>query len=248
MARHSIKNTAFYGLFNLETEHGVGRSMLLVNDLLAGFANVFITGTFYTGFLTENGIDILRVGIITFIPNFCWLFALFAPQIVQRFPRRRGILLFNHFFYYGCTLLATTLMPRFVHDPGQRTLWFAVLLVAGNLVNSLLSVGSQAWTMHFIPPDGPQRTQYLAITHLVNNLTGCVAALGAALLTDALAGSPKQGQVLVALRMVSLVLFIIAGLCTLAGPKSTPTRSLSATAFRTCSCARCATSPSCCAS
>ena len=85
MKHWHFRDTDFARMFNFKTEHSIGRSLLLLNTFFCGIGNVFISGTFYTAFLTENGIDIVKVGIITFIPYFCWIFGLFAPKILSRF-------------------------------------------------------------------------------------------------------------------------------------------------------------------
>ncbi len=212
---------AFRDMFNFRDEKSTGRSMLMLNTFFCGICNVFITGTFYTGFLTNNGIDIVKVGIITFIPYFCWIFSLFGPRIMQKFKRRRGILIFNHVFYYTCVVLGTTVMPLFVEGSTARTIWFAVFLVLGNTSNALFGSGGTAWHINFIP-DGHDRSVYFSLTNLVANLTGTIAALGASALTDALAGSPAQAQVIVVLRYVSYVLFVASGLAVFLVPKEYP--------------------------
>lgn len=214
-------NSTFLRLYNFRDEYSVGRCMILLSTFFSGIANVFITGTFYTAFLANNGIDIVRVGIITFIPYFSWLFALFGPKLLQRFRRRRGILLFNHVFYYTCVVLATTVMPNFVQDPQARTIWFAVFLLAGNLSNALLGSGATPWQMNFLPK-GSDRNYHFSMTNLITNLTGTAAAIGASTLADSLAGSPHQAQIIVTLRFVSFVLFLICGIFTLIVPKEYP--------------------------
>ncbi len=214
-------DSSFFRLFNFRDETSVGRSMILLHTFFTGIANIFITGTFYTGFLTNNGIDIVRVGIITFIPYFAWIFGLFGPKLMARFKKRRSILIFNHVFYYVCVVLATTLMPMVVSDPGQRTLWFGVFLLLGNVSNALIGSGLTAWHLHFIP-DGQDRNFYFSVTNLVTNLTGTAAAIGASLLTDSLAGSPHQAQVIVVMRLVSFVLMLFSGLALLLVPKEYP--------------------------
>ena len=196
--------------------------MLLTNTLIYAFANIFVSGTFYTGFLTQNGIDIVNVGIIAFIPYIAWIFSLFSPVLLRRFKKRRGVLLFNHIFYYGCIVLATTVMPLFVRDPGRRTVWFGVLLLLGNLSNALVGGGSTAWHMHFIPEDDNERNAYFSLDNLVSNVMSTAAIIIASVLADALAGSPHQQTVLVVLRYISFVLFMVEGYFIIMVPKEYP--------------------------
>ena len=58
----------FSMVYNLRDEESKGRVLLLLNTILVNILNVAITGAFYTTFLAANGIDIVQVGIISFIP------------------------------------------------------------------------------------------------------------------------------------------------------------------------------------
>ena len=57
----------FHRVFNYKTPESKGRTLLLWNCAIANVANAVIVGALYTAFLAENGIDIVRVGIISFI-------------------------------------------------------------------------------------------------------------------------------------------------------------------------------------
>ena len=209
--RDRFRYSEFYRIFNFGDPLCAGRSSLLLNTVLASFGNIFITGVFYTGFLSVNGIDIVRVGIITFIPYIAWGFSLFTPLIFRKIKRRRGLLLFNHLFYYLCVLLATTVMPLLVQGSAQRTLWFAVFLFAGNVSNALLGSGAFAWQVHFIP-DGEDRNAYFSYTNLIGSLVSTVFAVGSSLLADSLAGSSQQAHIIMVLRFVAMGVFVLNGL------------------------------------
>jgi MFS family permease len=192
--------------------------MLLINTFLISIVNVFITGVFYTGFLSVNGIDIVRVGIITFIPFIAWGFSLFSPMILSKFKKRRALMLFNHIFYYICIVLATTIIPIFVTDNGLKTLWFAVFIFAGNILNALVGSGLTAWHMRFLP-EGNDRNIYFSYTFLISTVIGTVTAILSSLFADSLAGSPQQGQIITMLRFVAFGLAILSGLLLFLVPK-----------------------------
>jgi Na+/melibiose symporter-like transporter len=219
--KESQQYSEFRRIFNFRDPLCTGRTALLINTALASFGNIFITGVFYTGFLSINGIDIVRVGIITFIPYIAWGFSLFTPLIFRKLRHRRGLLLFNHLFYYLCILLATTVMPLLVRDSAQRTLWFAVFLFAGNVSNALLGSGAFAWHVNFIP-DGEDRNAYFSYTNLTGSLVSTVFAIGSSLLADSLKGSPQQAQIIMVLRFVAMGVFVINGLQLFLIPQELP--------------------------
>ena len=217
----AFRDTDFYRLYNLKDEKSRGRAMILANVLMCSIGNIFITGTFNTAFLAANGIDIVRVGIIAFVPYICQLLSLLTPRVFANIKRRRWILFATHFIYYGCNVFATTVMPMFVQDPGKRTLWFAVFLFIGNGINSVFGTGVSAWSVKFLP-EGRDRNFYFSVSNLVTNVMGTVTAIGAALAADALAGSPKQAQILTTLRLAAFVVLIIGGLLQILVPKEYP--------------------------
>ncbi len=216
-----FRDTDFYRLYNMKDEKSRGRAMILANTLLCSIGNIFISGTFQTAFLANNGIDIVRVGIITFLPYFCSLLSLLAPKLLSKFPRRRWLLMANHFAYFGFNVLATTIMPMFVEDPGARTFWFAFFLVLGNASNALIGSGTSAWSIKFLP-EGRDRNFYFSVSNIVTNVLGTATAIGAALAADALAGSPRQASIITALRMAAFVVLMVGGCLQLLVPKEYP--------------------------
>ena len=115
-------------IYSVKNEEGKGRLITLTSGMVAALYNVFITGIFYTGFLSMYGISITGVGIVTFIPYIATCFSVFSPSILGRFQKRKGILLAAKIYFYAMYILATTLMPQFVTDPDDRLIWFIVIL------------------------------------------------------------------------------------------------------------------------
>ncbi len=203
------KESEFHYLFNFHDELAVGRSALYIYNILIAITNAIITGVIYTAFLTVNGINIVNVSIITFIPFVAWVFSLFTPLIYSHVKRRRGLLLFNTTFYYSCIVLATTIMPHFVSSPTARTYWFAGFLLAGNISNALFGSGSTAWHIHFISEER-SRTGYIAYTNITNTAVSTIVSITAALAADALSGSPKQALIIEIMRYVAYALALIS--------------------------------------
>ena len=77
-----------------------GRLISLISSLVTSFYNVFITGIFYTGFLSMYGISITGVGIVSFIPYIGSLFSLFSPFVLRRFRKRKTVMLSSKLCFY----------------------------------------------------------------------------------------------------------------------------------------------------
>lgn len=216
------RDTMFAQLYNLKDDYSTGRAMLIISQLLGSVGNIFITGTFYTAFLMESNIDIVQVSILSFIPHICWIFGLLSPKVFAKPKKRRGILLFNHFFYYICLVLLPTLIPRFVADSGDRTICFAVLLIASSVVNAILGSGSSAWFIRFLPDDNTHRSYHLSIMYMISNVLGTLTAVGASVITDTLTDSDSLMTLLSTLRYVSFALLTLSGCLQLLVPKEFP--------------------------
>ena len=215
------RESDFYRVFNFRSKPATVRTLQLINTPMGNIAHALTSGALYTAFLAENGIDIVRVGIITFIPYITWLLSFFSPMILSRFRMRQRVLLFNDTVYYICVVLATTVMPKLVQDPGQKTLWFAIFLFLGNLVNALLGSGCASWLARFVP-EGRDLNTYTAYTNLLMlvsvNGTGILAGVAA----SALEGTAYLMPLLFWLRIGAFVLFMAGSLMLYLIPRDEP--------------------------
>ena len=221
-----IRYSDFFRVFNFSDDKAKGRSFLLINTFISSIANVFISGVFYTGFLALNGIDIVRVGIIAFIPYIAWGISLFSPVLLSKIKKRRLILIANNIFYYAMVVIATTLMPLFVADYGRRTFWFAVFLFLGNASNALFGSGAAAWHINFLPK-GDDRNIYFSYSNLISALVGTTTAITASIIADRLAGSPLQATIITNSRYIAAAVLVASSLLLYLVPKEYPYTSIS---------------------
>jgi len=220
MIKHikNSNNSEFRYLFNFKDELATGRKTMYIYNILITVTNSLITGVMYTAFLTLNGINIVNVSIITFIPYVAWIFSMFTPIIYSRIKRRRALLVFNTTFYYTCIIFATTIMPKFVSDPTQITIWFAVLLLVGNISNALFGSGSTAWHIHYISEER-SRTGFIAYSNIAITVISTVVSISSAIIADSLQGSPKQAIIISVMRYIAYVVALMATLFLWLRPK-----------------------------
>jgi len=220
--RSRFLTSDFYRVFNMKTELTRGRTLTFINTGMANIANAFITGALYTAFLAENGIDIVRVGIISFIPYISWALSIFSPAILSRFRFRQKLLLLNDWIYYGTIVLATTIMPLFVKDPTTRTIWFAVLIFIGNLSNALVGSGYTAWLVRFVPKDRDLNV-YVSWSNTVNLICAHLTAISASFAATWIASRGDQFWFLFGLRLAAFVIFITGSSLIYLIPREEPT-------------------------
>jgi len=196
-------------IYNLHDDEAKGRLISLGSALATAFYNVFITGIFYTGFLSMYGISITGVGIVTFIPYIASMFSVFSSTILERFKKRKWIVLGAKIYFYAMYIVATTLMPQFVHDPDARLIWFIVILFLAYSVYALFSPGLTSWFYRFYPKDNERRTRYIVCNQTFSSIMSSCVLLLSGILTDAVSGSSLQNQIILILRYVAFVLVLL---------------------------------------
>ena len=196
-------------IYNLRDDNAKGRLISLGSSLLTALYNVFITGIFYTGFLTIYDISITEMGIISFIPLIASCFSVFSSMILERIQRRKPILLASKIFFYALYILATTAMPNFVTDPHQRVIWFGAILFIAHAVYALFSPGFTPWFYNFYPAEDAPRIRYISLNQMFSSIMSSVVLLASGFLTDAVAGSPYQEQLIIGLRYAAFLFVLI---------------------------------------
>lgn len=214
--------TEFRQVFSKKTPESRGAGFLLANTFATNIATALTSGVFYTAFMALNGIDIVRIGILGSIPSFCYLVSLLTPKIMERFRSRRWILFAAYMVRIFCTILGTTVMPIFVQDQTMRTVWFAVFLLVGNLTSALFDAGATAWQIHFIPKSDHLRNVYYSYHNLLGTLVTMVFNVFAAVIADALNGTPRELTVINIMRLSAFAIYVLAGVFAFLLPKEYP--------------------------
>ncbi|MCR4621455.1 MAG: MFS transporter [Clostridiales bacterium] len=190
-------------------EHSRGRLISLISSLMASFYNVFITGIFYTGFLSMYGISITGVGIVSFIPYIGSLFSLFSPFVLKKFEKRKTAMLLSKLFFYFLFIVATTLMPTFVKDTQARLYWLIGILFVAYAQYALFSPGITVWFYNFYPKENERRTRYIYFNQLFSSVMSSLVLLVSGVITDAVSGSSHQSTIILTLRYFAFFLVII---------------------------------------
>ncbi|MBQ9855008.1 MAG: MFS transporter [Clostridia bacterium] len=196
-------------IYSPKNDDSKGRLISLGSSVMCAFFNVFITGIFYTGFLSMYGISITGVGIVTFIPYIASCFSVFSSSVLERFKKRKWICLAARLYFYAMYILATTLMPQFVHDPDQRLIWFIIILFLAYSVAAVFNPGVTAWFYRFYPEDTERRTRYIVYNQIFSSIISSAVLLISSLITDSVSGSPLQNQIILFFRYFAFVLVLI---------------------------------------
>ena len=127
--------SSFRILFNFKDELAEGRCYNQINQILSSIIANLTGGVFYARFLLLNGINIVNVGIMAFVPYIASFISLLSPWILNHFKKRKAILAVFSVFYYVINILGITLLPKLVQDERSRLLWFIVIIFVSSVFN-----------------------------------------------------------------------------------------------------------------
>lgn len=200
---------SFMDIYNMKDADAKGRSLNLMSGILCSLYNVFITGIFYTGFLTMYGIDITGMGIVSFIPSISSLFSIFSSKVMSRIKRKKAAILACRIYFHFMYIVAINLMPLIVKDPQGRLIWFCIILFLSYSVNAIFAPGLTAWLYQFYPKENHRRSRYFMYNSVFTTIVSSVIMFLSGLLTDAVAGSPFQQTLILGLRYFSFALVLV---------------------------------------
>jgi len=200
---------SFRDIFNLEDEEAKGRTITLSSNILTAVYNLFFTGIFYTGFLTMYGMSITDAGIVTFVPFIANLFSLFSNNVLGRFRHPKKVLIMSKVIFYSLLILATTIMPNFVSGSQARLVWFVLITFVSHAFYAMFLPGITTWFYNFYPQDTERRTRYLVLLQIFSSIISSLILLFSSYLTDMLADSPYQHQLILIFRYFGFALVLL---------------------------------------
>lgn len=207
--------SGFYSVFNFRDDMAKGRVSMLASAVIVQSMLPLTSGIFYTGFLIAHDINIVNAGIISFIPGIAALLGVFSPYILERFPRRKTILLVTRLISYTINILGVTVLPLLVHDNKLRIIGFGIILFVSSGISALTAPGFSPWHLNFIPED--VRVDYFGYLQVVRSAVYGAVILASGFAADLLNGSRYEITVLYVLRIaaffmaVAEILFLSVG-------------------------------------
>lgn len=194
------RRSSWYPVYNSDSISGKARTSLLGVVIVQAIVGGFTGGIFYSGLLVGFGINIVNISILTAIPTICSFFAIFSPQILSRFKRRRTILSITRILYYIVNILGITLLPQFIQSSTGRIAGLIAISFTSSTINSLFSPGYSPWHMAHITDD--VRINYFSSTTLVSQLTSSTVLILVSLIADSLAGD-AQVNLIITIRYIA---------------------------------------------
>lgn len=180
------------------------RGSLVVYNVNANILANLIGGNFFTGLLIVLQADDAFVGLITILTYSANLLQLFTPLLLERFKRRKPVLIGARIAIHLVNVLFIGLIP-FVPASIQTKLvflGFSVFLV--NLLSAFIGPGFSVWHIAHIPPS--VRVQYFSVVTMLNGIFVAVFNLVGSGIVDQFKQAGQELWGLTILRAAALLL------------------------------------------
>lgn len=189
--------------YDPEDEKSVSRKYIALSSYAAETTNNLIGGTFLTGFLLLMNADDSFMGWVTMAGLLGNLLQLLSPLLLERFERRKKLLLISRAAIYFFNIIVIGSIPFMgFHDDGKLTIVISVILLL-NIINALFAPGFSVWHIKSIPQR--VRAQYFSFYRITSGIIVYTVILISSGLVDfyKIRGNELKG--LIILRVVAII-------------------------------------------
>lgn len=179
----------------------------LVNNVIANL----VGGNYFTGLLLLLDADDAFIGLIGMIPFAANIVQLFAPMLLERFPKRKKLLMLFRFIALILNSLFVSVIPFLPVGHQLKLGLVAVTVGLVNCIHATLNPGFNMWHMQFLP--NRVRANYFSTQSVAVSVLVAVVTMGASCLVDIFkkAGSEITGIMIV--RGIAVLLVFVDAYC-----------------------------------
>ncbi len=183
------------------------------NQLLFGYtANIIanlIGGTFFTGLLILMNADDGFIGLMSIITFASNLLQLFSPLLLERFPRRKKLLIVVRAVIMFINIAVLGITPLLPGPNALRLSICAASILVINVLNAAVAPGMTVWHIQFTPQH--IRPRFFSLISMTNGLIVAGAVLISSFLVDLFKSAGLETAGLLALRGIALLLAVLDG-------------------------------------
>ena len=188
-----------------DDQSNASRRSLLGHNVTANIIANLIGGNFLTGLMLLMQADDGFIGLIPMLTFAGNLLQLLSPYILERFTRRKPILIAVRSVMHAINILFIALIPLMPVATHTRLVLLAASVLTVNILNAFLNPGMSVWHMAHIPPR--VRVQYFSTVHMLNGVFIALFNLGGSYVVDRF---KSGGQELVGLEVLRAIALLIA--------------------------------------
>ena len=183
------------------------RALFVQHNILANVIANLVGGNFFTGLMLLADADNGFIGLMSIFIFWANLLQLLSPYILERFEKRKKLLIGMRSAFYLINIVFIGVIPLFPLASRTRMALLAIGVMTGNSVAALMMPGYSVWQIAHVTQR--VRVPYFALVSMVNGIAIAVMNLVMSAVADAFKGAGREMAGLEALRVVALALAVM---------------------------------------
>ncbi len=187
-----------------DEESNQSRQAILMHNVAINVIANLTGGNFFTGLLIVLQADDAFVGLMTMLTFGANLLQLFTPYILERFHRRKPMLIALRMSIHLLTIVFTGMIPFLPAAMQTRLLLLGISVFLVNALGAVIGPGFSVWHIAHIPPS--VRVQFFSLVTLLNGIFVAVFNLLGSGIVDLFKANGSELWGLTALRIACVVI------------------------------------------
>ncbi len=183
------------------------RQRLLMCSYTSNVIANLVGGTFWTGFLLLMNADDAFIGTMTMIATAANMLQFFAPLLLERFARRKELLIILRGLLYLLNVVFVGIIPLFPVASQARLMMLAITVFAVNILNAIISPGISIWHVQSVPQN--VRPHFYSIITMTVGAVVAALNLAGSKIVDLMTAHGMAYEGFTILRVVAAVLCVL---------------------------------------
>ena len=194
-------------VFDITDLYGRGRVRILISLVFDNIVSQLVTGIFYTSLLLHYGMDKSQLGILAVLPTFTFFVNIFIPLIMERFPKRKPILISSKVIQAFLSYVGVAVLPIVVEDQQMRLIGISILLFISSLLNQVVVSSWSVWNANYLQNDVIEDFYFVA--NPILNIIAQSTAVIISIIADSFADTPNEIQLLTMIRCAAFGIIVL---------------------------------------
>jgi len=194
-------------VFDMKDLYGRGRARILISLVFDNVVSQLVSGIFYTSLLLHYGMDKSQLGILAVLPTFTFIVNIFVPSIMERFRRRKVILVSAKLLQAFLGYVGVAILPVIVKDQQMRLIGISILLCLSSLISQVTASGWNVWNANYLQDHLIDNFYFVA--NLVLNIIAQSTAVIISIVADFFADTPNEIQLLTGIRCAAFGIIVL---------------------------------------
>ena len=194
----------FLDKFNADDELAINRKNIAASNYTSGVINNLIGGNFFTGFLLLMNADDNFMGIVSMTGLIGNLLQIFSPLLLERFQKRKGLLIFCRALIYFFNIIVISAVQFFPSTDRIKLMLILSVTLLVNFINAVSAPGFSVWHIRSIPEK--VRAGYYSFFNITNGIILYTVILASSKAIDCFKASGKEMEGLMVFRAIAFIL------------------------------------------